>query len=260
MQKAVKYIQQCASEVRKEANLLVAAGSSLGGPGARTRVQEHVRLATCSGDEARRLLDRFRGITGVAASEQQFRQLQYQKLKENLSGAMKVLEEAWRDFEEAEERARKDAQATSPPPRAGAAAGVELADAAMHEPLPVPRQQQHQSQQQVVTDAEIEAHSQIVSETANQISSVSNDIRALQRAMVDLAEHTESQGTVLDSIESNVARASERATNATELLTNASRQQQRGIRWVFWLLLAATVIAGIVVAAVVHHSAQHHHR
>lgn len=249
VQRAVEQIQQHAADIRKEAGMLGIAASP-GSSGARSRVQEHVEAATLAAGDARRLLERPGGITGlVLPSEQHARDLTQQKLEDTLAGATKALELARGDFEAAD-RAYASRGASNPTdePDRRSAAGAELYST---EP-------QQQLQQRAITDAEVELHAQIVSETTDQMANLTQSFRSLQRAMVDLAEHTQAQGETLESIETHVARSMEDTGNATELLADASQRQQQSNRWLFWLLLFAFVLAIIVMVTVWQHSRRHH--
>lgn len=261
VQRAVKRIQQHTADIRKEA-ILISAASCAGDPEAKQRVQEHVKAATIAAEEARRLLERPGGLVGVApANNLKLRELTQQKLNDNLTSASKAFEMAWQEFQVAAAAFanRGTTNAATSPFNVGGVASVEMHFIDNVNPTTEETLFRHQQQQQQrdITDAEVEAHAQIVSETADQMSSINQNIRALQRAMVDLAEHTQAQGETLESIESHVARSMDNTHDATELLTNASQRQQQGNKLLFWVLLLALVLAIVVMLAVWHHSHAH---
>lgn len=252
---AVQRIQQLAADVRKESSMLGTAQSYAG---SKKKVEEAVRLAKSVAEEARRRLQGLAvaGVTDV--SEQKHRQLQQQKLTENLMGATRALEAASRAYEAADaERARRVSVAASGPggpATNGTAPGVELhaMDAAAAGSEAGSGQQALRMLQDTdVSQAEVETHAAIVEEYTEQISSLSQDIKDLQRAMVDLADHTRAQGEVLDDIESNLSRATDNTGGATEQLVAASQQQRRGTKWILWLMLLATLIAATVIIVVI---------
>jgi len=251
---AVKRIQQHAAEIRKETSVLGTAHSYACG---RKKVQDVVHSAREAMDEAKRRLQRFSSSGGGSISEQKTRGLMQQKLGENLMASTKSLEAAFHDFEKAAaERDRREAASSGVAGGARAAGSVELG--AMDGPgdVEAARQRLQLEEIDLVSQAEAETHTAIVDEYVQEISTLQQDIQGLQRAMVDLAEHAQAQGEVLDNIESNTLRAVESSVGAREQLTQAAQTHRRGTKLIYWLLLLAVILATVVMMVAVHKGRQ----
>lgn len=252
----MKKIQQYTADIRRETSMLTTAHSYAGGQ--KKKVQEAAQAAKATMLEARRLLEGFPTGGGGSVSEQNHRRLTQQKLTENLMGASKALEAAFRAYEVAEvERQRRDAAeaAAASSGRGSGVAGVEMgAMDASPSAVEAGRLGQQQVQDMDVGEAEADVHTAIVEEYVQEISQISNSISVLQKAMVDLAEHAQAQGTTLDVIEANMSSAIQSTDGATEQLTHASRNHRTGTKLIFWLLLLAVIIvvALIVIVARKH--------
>lgn len=252
VQQSVLQIQQHAAAIRKEASLLSTAATYNGN---KSNVQEAVRASKASAVEAKRLLEGFAVAGGGSVSEQKMRGLQQQKLTENLIGATKSLDSAWKMYEAAEiEKTRRAQDAAHSPV---ASANTNVVDVELHAMTVDVEvgQQQTQLQECDVIEAEVAHHVAMVDEFTSGISSLHSEMWQLQQCMVDLAEHTQAQGEQLDSIETNMTNALESTEGATAQLTTASHRQQMGNR-LFYLLLGinALVAASIVFVVVVRHN------
>jgi len=191
---------------------------------------------------------------GGSTSEQNHGRLTQKKLTESLLNASKAFEAAFQGYQVAEaERLRQDA---------AAAAAAEAATAGGNERGPSPSVElsaleegegPHLAQQQQldVSHAEVDFNSAIVDEFTNEITTVANDISALNRALADIHEHAQAQGVTLDSIEANIATTAHITDGATDQLTQASRHHRTGTKMFLWLLLLAAVIAGVLIIIVV---------
>lgn len=256
VQEAVQKIQRHAGDIRKEANLLSTAPAHGMGKGSE-RAQAAVREAKSTNDAALVALQGLsRATTGgadgqsLSVEEQNSRKFMHQKLTENLVASMKALDEAFRAYESAEAEAlrKRTAESTMATPLVAACSpGLEpsLPSAPDGADLEAGRQSQAQRQEQDVLPAEAEMHAAIAEEYAKDLTNLNQDMRTLQRAMVDLADVTASQGELLDNIEANMAQAAETTEQANEQLVIATQQQRRGTKRFMWLLVIAGSAAAI---------------
>lgn len=258
IQEAVRHIQQHASEIRKEARLLATAH---GHATQRQKVQDAVRAARSSEEEARRLLQGLSIGTVSTPVEQNMRRLTQQKLSENLVGAARAVEESWKAYEAAhvEAAARPASAAVSvtgadrkPVTSRRGVDGVEMRDlGSSDDEERSSGQRQAQLQDLDVSEAEVETHAAIVEEMVNDVTSLNSEIRGLQRAMVDLASTTVAQGETLDCIESHMGVAADSTQGATEQLVIASRSQSRSQKCLLVLVALCFVLSAIIICIVV---------
>merc|ERR1740117_361521 len=77
-----------------------------------------------------------------------------------------------------------------------------------------------------VTEAEEDLHAAIVDEFVGEVNTLHKDIRGLQQCMVDLAEHTQSQGAHLDNIDLHMKSARDSTAGGAEQVLVASRHHR----------------------------------
>lgn len=254
VQDAVRKIQQHAGDVRKEANLLSTAPAH-GLAKGKEKAQAAVREAKSTTETAQVALHGLaRATTGGAdgkalpIDEQNSRKFMHQKLNENLSASVKALDQAWMAYQAAEAETLRIQAAPTTMSTPLVAAGMDmdpvLPPAAEHADLEAGQQ----SQAVVLEDtsaAECEMHAAIAEEYARDLTSLNQNAQMLQRAMVDLAETTTSQGTILENIESNMSEAVENAAQANAELVVTAEQQRRGTKRFMWLLAVAGSVAAV---------------
>lgn len=263
VQESVRVIQQHAGDIRKEANLLSTSPSHGMGKG-KEQAQASVRDARATNDAALLALQGLlRATTGgvgganLSAEEQNSRKFMHQKLTENLSSSIKAVDQAWSAYEAAESSALKALRQQSTSSTMATplvSAGVPGLDPALDHASDADLEAGQQARQQaaklqqredVAVAAETEMHTAIVAEYARDLTSLNDNMQHLQRAMVDLAEVTTSQGEALDNIESNMAETAEQTTRANEELTTTSTQQQSGLKRLMYVVLVAGSLAGL---------------
>lgn len=237
---AVKKIQQCTAEIRKEAHLLAPSTSAA----ARQKVEATFHTGNQAVQDAKRRLEKLSYNGGDTFGEQRNRSLMQQKLSENLTKGIRDLQVSLQVFEQAEKRLSEVPTTTSQRP----SEDLEMGSLA--------GQQRLQATADLVSEAELDVHTAIVEEYAQDISTLAQDVRGLQQAMTDLNFHTKVQGDLLDSIEGDFLSSTQNTANASEQLTQASHSQRRGSKFIYWLLLLAAVLAVILIFVVVYRSSQ----
>lgn len=271
IQDAVKGIQQHAADIRKEANLLSAMHGSVGK--GKEKVQAAARDAASMHDVALAALQGLSrattstgGVDGgsLSVEEQNSRKFMHQKLMEMLVASVKAVDQASLSFDAAESDAmRKQAAENSmktplvtaevgnlepalPPAKYVPPVPVEEATAAEGADLEVGQQSQAVAlAQDDAMSAETEIHVAIAEEYARDLTNLNQDMQSLQRAMVDLADVTTSQGEVLDSIENNMSAAVESTTQANTELVQSAQQQRTGTKRFMYLLAIVGSVAAI---------------
>eukprot|EP00927_Polykrikos_kofoidii_P073100 TRINITY_DN69171_c0_g1_i1.p1 TRINITY_DN69171_c0_g1~~TRINITY_DN69171_c0_g1_i1.p1 ORF type:complete len:307 (-),score=62.73 TRINITY_DN69171_c0_g1_i1:36-956(-) len=260
-QLALERIQGAAEQIKKETNRMVGANESFTGD--RQRVEDILKEARALGVETKKNLESDTDVRGLPPAEQNLRRLSQQKLTEAIVSATKSLESAWKAYQHADEDRKKVSVAsdsnngsvasTQSLGRGGVMPRKSLDD--MELPNYYDCEAAGPLQQQVhcndVSQAEVDMHTAISTEYAQQVTVLSQDIRSLQRAMVDLAEHTTQQGDTLDGIWATVSHAEENAQGATVQLQVAERSHKKGTKYLYWLLALALVLAIIIVIVVV---------
>lgn len=256
VQEAVRKIQQHAADIRKEANLL-STSPAHGMCKAKEKAQLAVREAKSTNDTALMALQGLaRAVTGgvdgqsLSIEEQNSRKFMHQKLTENLAASLKAVDQAFLSYETAEAEAmrKQAAPTTMATPLVAAAVDPALAPEELSPPdadLEAGRQSQAAALQHDTMPAETEIHAAIAEEYARDLTHLSQDMQSLQRAMVDLADVTSSQGELLDNIEANMSNAVENSSQATEELVQTSQTQRRGTKRFMWLLVIAGSAAGV---------------
>jgi len=278
VQDAVQKIQRHAGEVRKEANLLSTApahGMAKGKEKAQTAVRE-AKSTTETALAALQGLARATtgGVDGVALSldEQNSRKFMHQKLNDNISASVKALDQAWMAYQAAEAEALRthaankaaEARTHAANQAAEAEALRQAAPSTMSTPLvsagtpgmdpalppaaadlEAGQQSQAQALEEDMMPAEAEMHAAIAEEYARDLTNLNQNAQMLQRAMVDLAETTVAQGSILENIESNMSEAEQQTTQANVELAATAQTQRSGAKRFMWLLLVAGSIAAV---------------
>ncbi|CAE7943616.1 Stx7 [Symbiodinium necroappetens] len=242
---AVKKIQSCAADIRKETHLL----GSVQLQSSRKKVEEAVHLGKQAVDEGKRHLQKLSCLSGGSISEQRSRVFTQQMLREKLELATTDLEATFQAFEKTAKN-RESAQSRSSGGRLNE--HVEMGAMPGGAEIGVARQQVQEAN--LISEGEAEIHVAMVDEYVEQISTIEQDVRGLQQAMVDLATHAKVQSDMLDHIEAHSESSSVATADATAQLTQASRSQRRGSKFVYWLLLLAAVLAVILIFVVVNKS------
>lgn len=107
-----------------------------------------------------------------------------------------------------------------------------------------------------LTDAELDVHSQIVRETADQVAQVAREAVQLNGLMSEVRKITYEQGDVMDSIADHVSNASSSMVDAVPELQQAADRQSRGNKrmWIIVLIvLILAIIFVVILVAISHH-------
>lgn len=269
VQDSVQKIQQHAAEVRKEATLLSTAPAH-GMAKGKEKALAAVREAKSTTEKAMTALQGLArattsGVDGKALSqeEQNSRKFMHQKLNENISVSVKALDQAWMSYQAAEAEALRTRAAyqaaeaeslrqagtstMSTPLVLAGAPGMDpvLPPAAVEADLEAGQRSQTQVLDEDVAPGEAEMHAAIAEEYARDLTNINQNAQMLQRAMVDLAETTASQGSILENIESNMAEAAEQSAQANEELQVTAENQRSGVKRFMYLLVVAGSVAAI---------------
>eukprot|EP00811_Abedinium_folium_P035199 NODE_8012_length_1530_cov_10.089808.p1 GENE.NODE_8012_length_1530_cov_10.089808~~NODE_8012_length_1530_cov_10.089808.p1 ORF type:complete len:333 (-),score=64.37 NODE_8012_length_1530_cov_10.089808:294-1292(-) len=267
IQDAAQHIQQLAADVRKETSQLATPSSGSRGQGG-GRVAELEQRAQSTKEEAGRVLQ---GLPNMASTSEETKmcRLMQPKFRENIDEAMRSFEAAMSAYRTAQAHAPSHSSSSG----AGASGGAGTAGTAGRTVSPnfaafgaveletrrgngnnlgvalLPLQMQNM--QSGVTDADVDVHTDIVQGMTEEIMTIEQDIRGLQRAMVDIAEHATTQGEALTTIEQNMDQAVVSTASATEAVVQASRTQRGNMKQVACMLFAAVLIVlGVLIYAI----------
>ncbi|CAK9021879.1 unnamed protein product [Durusdinium trenchii] len=171
---------------------------------------------------------------------QQLHRVKEQKLRENLQKLSKDLSDAWSQWLKSKEAKRS----------AAAAASSDLAEnaAASH-----PEEAQTQTQRQIeeVSAGEVDLHAAMVDEYVQDVAAVSQNMKDMQRALLDLALMTQAQGEVLDNIERGMEQASASTDGAAREL-RVTQRNQMSVRRILCMVIVAMLLAVATCAAAIH--------
>eukprot|EP00747_Dinoflagellata_sp_TGD_P166841 gnl/TRDRNA2_/TRDRNA2_190268_c0_seq1.p1 gnl/TRDRNA2_/TRDRNA2_190268_c0~~gnl/TRDRNA2_/TRDRNA2_190268_c0_seq1.p1 ORF type:complete len:291 (+),score=79.34 gnl/TRDRNA2_/TRDRNA2_190268_c0_seq1:61-933(+) len=250
VQQAVKKIQELAAAMRREASQASMPTSNNSGKRIqRLDVQEAVREAKTIYDDANRRLQGFSLSGDLPMSEQQLRRLTQQKLKDGLMASIKQLEAARMQCEAAEaERAKAAAAAAADPSGAGGGSAVQMAALGSAADVEAANRKMMMAE---VSEAEEEFHAAIVDEFVGEVNTLHRDVRVLQQCMVDLAEHTQTQGSQLDNIEFQMQSARDATAGGASEVLLAARHHRTGTRWMYWLLLLVVIAVVILTILII---------
>ncbi|CAE7495067.1 pep12 [Symbiodinium sp. CCMP2592] len=202
--------------------------------------------ATAAISEASEALKAFRPKPSSSVSEQSLQKLREQKLKESLKKADDDLKEAWTSWQKAEEAQKK----------AVAAAAAALADApegaAATAATGPSTGQTMMATRGEISSGEANLHAAIVDEYAQDAERVSQQVREMQRALLDIAQIAQAQGETLDNIESGVSGAASSTGRGVRELQVTSQRQQLSLKRMLCMVVAAVLLAAATCAAAVH--------
>eukprot|EP00434_Breviolum_minutum_P031521 symbB.v1.2.027874.t1/scaffold2887.1/size85097/1 len=172
-------------------------------------------------------------------SAQQLHRVKEQKLRENLQKLSKDLGDAWGQWLKAEEAWQKSV-ASSPAPAVSADMQSEGSKAQLQ-------------RQEEVAAAEVQLHAAMVDEYVQDVANVSQNVRDMQRALLDLALLTEAQGEQLENIEKGMEQASASTDGAVREL-RVTQRNQISYRRILCMVLMALLLAVATCAAAIHRS------
>mmetsp|Transcript_32195 Transcript_32195/g.68933 ORF Transcript_32195/g.68933 Transcript_32195/m.68933 type:complete len:244 (+) Transcript_32195:242-973(+) len=124
-------------------------------------------------------------------------------------------------------------------------------------------EQQQQQQQQAaadVTEAEVDMHSGIVSMYTEDVTHLNGEINSLRTAMMDLAQHAESQGHDIDCIVAHTERSQHYTREARGQIQQANQRHGRGTKLLYCLMVLAVCLAIVVIILAVEKSKKGHRK
>ncbi|CAJ1408818.1 unnamed protein product [Effrenium voratum] len=166
---------------------------------------------------------------------QQLHKLKEQKIRESVDKLSKELSDVWAEWQ-AEEAWR-----------ARAASDPEAEPASLEEAAPDLEQAQV-ARQEEVSAGEIQLHAAMVDEYVQDVSNLSQNMRDMQRALLDLAHITEAQAGSLDNIEKGMEQASASTDGAAREL-RVTHDRQTSMRKTLCMLLLALMLAAAICTA-----------
>uniref|UniRef100_A0A7S4PV57 t-SNARE coiled-coil homology domain-containing protein n=1 Tax=Alexandrium monilatum TaxID=311494 RepID=A0A7S4PV57_9DINO len=233
VQALVGTIQGETAIVRKQAQLLRAPGRRPTGDGGAREAAHRGRAAA---EDARHLLQGLETPPGTSVGERSAARLRHRKLSESLVAVLSEFEASWSAFEAAEAA------------RAAAGSGALEGGLALCEEAPgADVEAGHPSQRletiDIAAEAELEIHGAMVDEYTQQVGVVTRHVMDMRRALLDLANHTRSQGQMVESLEQGMSQAADATSGAREHITITSRKQQKTMKCVYWALLLVVLLA-----------------
>jgi len=242
VQAAIQAVHRFASDVGKEATLLRSGRD-------RASSAQHVKQVASVAREtikqARGWLQELPSGQKNATDEQTFLQLKREKLTEHLAVAAAEVEKSWSEFAAADAAWVRSQAALE---KNGADAGNEDLESGASTSATSMRQQVQQAE--LVTQAEVDLHTDLAEEYAREVRVLSQDMHGLQRAMVDLAEQARLQGETLNGIEANMDKACEKTAQALEQVHATEERQRQTLKRTLCLLLVVCTFSAIFVGSV----------
>lgn len=99
-----------------------------------------------------------------------------------------------------------------------------------------------------VSDAELQIHTAVVSETVDQVAVIARETRILNEVMSEVADLTVDQSDVIDSIANHVTNIVDNTGDAIPELEEANRRHSRQNKRTWILLLIAVILAALLIA------------
>jgi len=194
--------------------------------------------------ETRRLLheiDPGSSSSSTVSDDKKMQRLMYQKLAESLERSSVELEEAWKDYVAAEASwaAQQQQESVSSSSTTDLEAGQAAGQLTFKDP-------------EAVAAAELEMHGAIADEYAREVSELAQNMQGLQRAMMDLAQHTQAQGEMLEHIEHNMDEAADKTAKAVEQVEITEENQRKAMRFTLCLMMLVVGVSATVLYNVYH--------
>lgn len=249
-----------ATDIRKEARMLSTPSCNLAqGKG---KVQSAAQAAAVVNQEAETLLKTFDvSGNGLSREEQHHRKATHDKLSDDLQDAWKGLQAAIEEYESAETdhastqaalgasfTAVSDSPGAAPQTRTGSnRIELESRDAEFTDEAGRQAALAATARDLDVTASEVNQHTAITQEYADEVRTIAQDIQTLQSCMVSLADLAQEQGETLENIESNFSRAAQSTADGEQELLQTSRNYRSRTKWQCWVLLIAIVLSIVLI-------------
>jgi len=248
IQQAIQVVQRNAAHIRKEACLLKGAQKYTSNKQSMLELEQEARLAT---QEARCLLHKLALDVGGSRAELNLRRLKHQKLSENLQSSIDDLEESWRTYQSAE-AGQASQQLVAEEENASVVMLHPSSSSSSARDLECGQLRVQQQQIDTVCTAELDMHAAIAAEYSHEMTTLARNVNGMQQALLDIARITESQGEMLDNIETSMMSASHNTETAVEQLQKANNYQQRGMKWILRLMCVIILLIVAMVTYVAH--------
>lgn len=197
-------------------------------------------------DTRRNLHELDPNTSSSSSDERKLQPLMHSKLVENLEQASEELEQSWQVFTAAEAAwaAQQQGQQTELAACASAAS-AELEEGRGPGALSM-------KDAEAVAAAELDMHNAIAEEYAREVAALAQNMHGLQRAMVDLAQHTASQGETLEGIESQMEEAADKTAKAVQQVAATEEAQRNSQKWLLCVMAVVLCVSATVITSVWH--------
>lgn len=118
------------------------------------------------------------------------------------------------------------------------------------ETTPLIQQQQQQQNQYSITQQELDLHSVLAEERANEIKKIHGGVEEINSIYKQLGSLVQQQGSQVDTVESNMSNFANHTQNASHELVKADNYQKQKRKWSCILLIVLVIIVLIAVLAI----------
>ncbi|KAF4728721.1 hypothetical protein FOZ63_002720, partial [Perkinsus olseni] len=217
------------------------------------RIHASIDKVRRSGVAVRQMLNRMRQLAGGEADKQ----LEEQRLRDNLGSLLSSLDQLLSSFLVSEERTLEREKVRADQIDEGIRASAQkypsyastshtgMVDLAADNDR---AQGQQQQQQEDPTDAlllsmaELDLQEDIIRERQEGIRSIHSDIVAIRGLFQEVAWHVSDQGQVLDNIETNIGQAALRTGQANHELAIANERVRKNMYWYVCYVITIVII------------------
>lgn len=119
-----------------------------------------------------------------------------------------------------------------------------------NETTPLIQQQQLQQNQYSITQQELDLHSVLAEERANEIKKIHGGVEEINSIYKQLGYLVQQQGSQVDTVESNMSNFANHTQNAAQELVKADNYQKKRKKWSCIILVVLVIIVLIAVLAV----------
>lgn len=118
------------------------------------------------------------------------------------------------------------------------------------EMTPLIQQQQQQQNQYSITQQELDLHSVLAEERANEIKKIHGGVEEINSIYKQLGYLVQQQGSQVDTVENNMTNLANHTQNATQELIKADNYQKQRKKWSCIILMILIIVVLIAVLAI----------
>jgi len=118
------------------------------------------------------------------------------------------------------------------------------------ETTPLIQQQQQQQNQYSIPQQELDLHSVLAEERANEIKKIHGGVEEINSIYKQLGYLVQQQGSQVDTVENNMSNLANHTQNATQELVKADNYQRKRKKWSCIILFILVIIVLIAVLAI----------